>query len=216
MITRNKQFYDVLKKDRYLKTRCNIYTRDAQNTKLKSNSTDLIISSPPYVTSYEYADIHQLTGYWYNYIKDMNKFRKKFIGTFYSNNNDLNTNSKIAKRIIDTMEVKHRKFAREIANYFNSMNNVFAESKRILKNNGRVCFVIGNTTIRGVKIKNAEVFYEMLIKHGFEIEDVILREIPFKYLTPYRDKITGKFGTKNSENSKLVYPEEYIIIAKKL
>ncbi len=175
MIERNEKFYEELKKNGYLRTSCNIFMRDAQKTKLVSNSVDLIISSPPYVTSYEYADIHQLTGYWYNYISDMNKFRKKFIGTFYSNNQDLECNSKIAEKIVNTLSEKHKKFAKEIANYFNTMENVFIESKRILKDNGRVCFVIGNTTIRNVKIKNAEVFYEILTEHGFEIEDVILR-----------------------------------------
>jgi len=45
---------------------------------------DLIISSPPYVTSYEYADLHQLSTLWLQYASDYRDLRKGSIGSMYN------------------------------------------------------------------------------------------------------------------------------------
>jgi DNA modification methylase len=215
MDKKNKEFYDTLCSNKFLNTECMIKLADARNTKIRASSANAIISSPPYVTSYEYADIHQLTGYWFNYISDITSFRKDFIGTFYSNNKNLKAIVPIAKSIVNELELINKKNAGEVANYFNDMMAVSNEMYRILKPNGVVCLVVGNTTMKGVKINTAEAFAQMLELKGFMIEDVIKRKIPFKIIPTIRDEKSGKFTTLKSENKKLVYPEEFIIIARK-
>ncbi len=215
MLKKNADFFKKLTDSNRLKTKCKIKLQDARKTTIKSNSVGAIITSPPYVTSYEYADIHQLTGFWYEYISDLYSFRKNFIGTFYSLNQNLECNSIIAKDIIKQLEKKDIRTAREVANYFRDMQAVAKEMHRILKNGGHTCLVIGNTTFKKVKIKSAEVFAEILTNLGFEIIEVIKRSIPHKLIPTIRDKKTGKFTKKESKGSKLVYPEEYILIAKK-
>jgi DNA modification methylase len=153
MLKRNSDFYERLKEDGTLNTSCKIKLADARKTRLKANSVNAIITSPPYVTSYEYADIHQLTGYWFEYISDMGEFRKKFIGTFYSQNEKLVVRSSIATEIISQLSKKNPRIAREVANYFNSMTAVAKEMNRILAPKGVVCLLVGNTTLRNVKIK---------------------------------------------------------------
>lgn len=44
-------------------------------------SVDLIISSPPYVTSYEYADLHQLSSLWLGFADDYRDLRRGTIGS---------------------------------------------------------------------------------------------------------------------------------------
>ena len=87
--------------------------------------------------------------------------------------------------------------------------------KRILKPNGVVCLVVGNTTMKNVKITSAEAFAEMLSINGFVLEEVIKREIPFKLIPTIRDKKTGKFTSLKNQNKQLVYPKEFIIVARK-
>ncbi|MGE8536622.1 MAG: DNA methyltransferase, partial [Chryseobacterium sp.] len=216
MMKRNEQFYIQLKDSKLLKTKCEIKLKDARKTSIKSNTVGAIITSPPYVTSYEYADIHQLTGYWYEYISDISKFRKDFIGTFYSLNQKIICNSSIAQNIVDELLSKDERTAKEVANYFNDMQQVGKEMHRVLKYNGHVCLVIGNTTFKNVKIKSAEVFLDILTGLGFQTIDVIKRNIPAKLIPTIRDNKTGKFSKLDNKNSKLVYPEEYILIAKKV
>jgi DNA modification methylase len=215
MIKKNKEFYDALKKDNFILTNCEIRLEDARNTTITSNSIGTIITSPPYVTSYEYADIHQLTGFWYDYISDLKGFRKKFIGTFYSLKQETNCISFVAQEIINDLFAKDKRKAKEVANYFNDMYAVIREMHRILKPEGHACLVIGNTTFLDVKIKSAEVFIEFLELSGFNIIEIIKRSIPYKLIPTIRDEKSGKFAKLEQEQSKLVYPEEYIIVAKR-
>lgn len=217
MMNKNEEFYNELQKNKLITTACKIQLKDARHTGIKSNSINAIITSPPYVTSYEYADIHQLSAYWFEYIQDITSFRRKFIGTFYSLNKNLSlTNpSPTAKAIVDELKEIEIKWAREVANYFNDMFLVAKEMYRIATPGGVVCLVIGNTEQKGVKIKSSEVFAEMLYSIGFDIQEVIKRSIPHKLIPTIRDKKTGKFTSLESETSKKVYPNEYIIIARK-
>jgi len=215
MMKKNAEFYVHLEKKGFLDTECEIKLGDAKDTKIKSNSIATIITSPPYVTSYEYADIHQLTAYLFNYTKDIANLRKKFIGTLFSLNQNLKCNSTRAQRIVNKLSKKDNRIAKEVANYFNDMQSVIKEMYRILRDDGRVCVVIGNTTFHDVKIKSTEVFVDLLTLHEFKIVNIIKRSIPHKLIPTIRDKKTGKFARMDSDNNKLVYPDEYIIVAKK-
>jgi len=215
MMAKNHLFYTELEKNNYLDILCEIKLADARETQIRANSIDTIITSPPYVTSYEYADIHQLTAYWYEYISNLSEFRKNFIGTFYSLNQHTNCKSKRAQQIVNDLLKKDDRTAKEVANYFNDMEVVGKEMYRIVKKNGYVCIVIGNTTVKDVKINSAEIFFEILKSAGFKKEDVIKRSIPNKLMPTIRDKNTGRFTKLSNPNSKLVYPDEFIIIVKK-
>jgi DNA modification methylase len=215
MIKKNNDFYYQLKKDNRLQIACEIRLEDARKTSLLSDSVGAIITSPPYVTSYEYADIHQLTAYWYDYITDLQEFRKGFIGSFFSFNQDTEIDSTLGQLAVNELLKKDTRTAREVANYFKDMQVVLSEMHRVLKTGGHVCLVIGNTTFLGIKIKSAEIFAEILKLLGFTFVDIIKRSIPYKLIPTIRDKTTGKFTTLNNKDSQLVYPEEYILIAKK-
>lgn len=215
MIKRNEEFYNQLSNNNFLQTSCEIRLEDARKTSLQSDSVGAIITSPPYVTSYEYADIHQLTAYWYEYITDLQGFRRNFIGTFYSLNQNTDVDSELGQQIVNQLLKKDKRKAKEVANYFNDMQAVAAEMHRVLRLGGHACLVIGNTTFLGVKVKSAEVFAEILESLGFSIINIIKRSIPHKLIPTIRDKKTGKFSKMKNKDSKLVYPEEYILIANK-
>lgn len=215
MLRKNAEFYKELTKLNFLDTECNIYLEDARTTGIDSESVNAVITSPPYVTSYEYADLHQLTGYWFEYVENLLKFRKQFIGTFYSYGEIVENVSSLANETIKKISEKHLRTAKEMSNYFSDMAAVSDEMFRILKVGGKAFIVIGNTTYKNVKINSAEIFEEMLKSTGFEIDEVIKRSIPHKLIPTIRDNVSGKFTTLSNKNSKEVYPEEYIIIAKK-
>ena len=216
MLRGNADFFNLLQKAKCLKTSCNIYCADARKTLIKPNSVSLIVTSPPYVTSYEYADLHQLTALWFQHTKDLSDFRKRFIGTAYHNKKELVLNSEIAEGIKEALVKKDKKTTAGVATYFSEMNQVFKEMKRILKKGGRTCIVIGNTSLKGVKILNAEVFVEQLQNLGFKINDIIKREIPSKNLPSIRDEKTGRFAKATDKQKTFSYPTEYILIMQKI
>lgn len=216
MINNNHTFYNELKKNGNISVNCDIFLEDARHTSIQNESVDVIITSPPYVTSYEYADIHQLTGYWMEYITDIHDFRKRFIGTSYSGNTSLDVHgSNLGQDIVNELAKRSKHIARDVAQYFNDMQEVSREIVRILEHNGQACFVIGNTKIKDVHIKSAEVFYDFLQKAGLHKVAVIKRSIPHKLMPTFRDKSTGRFTKSFNPNCKKVYPNEYVIIMKK-
>ncbi len=216
MIGWNEKFYNELSKKGHLGIPCEIHLEDARHTNITSESIDAIITSPPYVTSYEYADIHQLTAYWMEYISDIHEFRKKFIGSSYSGNMSLEVSgSKQAQKIVNALSKKNQHIARDVAQYFNDMKEVAIEMERLLVPGGKACVVIGNTKIKEVQIKSAEVFFEFLRNAGLHKVDVIKRSIPHKLMPTLRDKNSGRFTKLDNPNCKKVYPNEYIIIMRK-
>ena len=94
------------------------------------------------------------------------------------------------------------------------MEEVLDESHRILKPGGRCCYVIGDTTLKGVDVLNAEVFAESLQYSGFRLDRIIKREIPSKILPQKRDEKTGRFASNDSADTE-AYPVEYIVIGLK-
>ena len=216
MIKGNQLFYDELFKCGYLDVECEILDADARHVPIEDESVNIVITSPPYVTSYEYADIHQLTGYWMEYFSDISTFRKLFIGTSYSGNRSLDiVDSEIGKQIVSILSQADVRLACDVANYFCDMQAVAKEMFRILKKKGYACIVIGNTTLKNVHVRSAEVFYDFLRKAGFKKVDIIKRNIPNKLMPTLRDKVTGKFTTLDNKDCKRVYPDEYIIIVSK-
>lgn len=188
---------------------------DSRNLPCKEETATLVVTSPPYVTSYEYADLHQLPSLWLGYLNELSEFRKKFIGSAYKEDNEkTDMNSSLAEKIV--LRLEKNKKRREVKNYFIDMLESFLEMKRVLKKGGRACVVIGNAEFYGIKILCAEVFQEQFENIGFKTCDIIHKEIRSKMLPSTRDANTGRFTKTINKNSKLVYPTEYILIMEKL
>src|SRR3989344_809103 len=61
MLRGNTRLFEMLSEKGYLKVPSKVICTHARTIPAKDNSVSLIVTSPPYVTSYEYADLHQLT-----------------------------------------------------------------------------------------------------------------------------------------------------------
>lgn len=212
----NETFYRVVTPEvrENLAHYLNIRHGDARKQPVESETVDLVVTSSPYVTSYEYADLHQLSTIWFEFAEDLTEYKKQFIGTACKNSEGKVLKSAIALEIIAKMSQQSPKMAREIEAYFIDMMDVFLESFRILRPGGRCCYVIGNTKLKGVDILNAEVFAEGLQYAGFKLDRIIKREIPLKILPQKRDEKTGRFAHLNNADAE-AYPIEYIIIGLK-
>jgi len=212
----NEDFYNFvpLKVRDNINGYLNIKPTDARYQPVPDNSVDLIVSSSPYVTSYEYADLHQLSTIWLDLAEDLGEYRKEFIGTSYKRYEHKKLQSKLALDVVNNLLEKDPKMAKEVEAFFIDMTEVFRESFRILKHGGRCCYVIGNTKLKGIDILNAEVFAESLQYSGFRLDRIIKREIPSKILPQKRDEKTGRFASNDEANTE-AYPIEYIVVGLK-
>lgn len=180
-----------------------------------SKEFSLIMTSPPYVTSYEYADLHQLSSLWLGYAEDYRTLRNGSIGSLY-NSFDLGQEVKhlnpVGTQVVLSLQNKDKSQARSVAKYYLDMQKVTTKVHRILSPKGWAIFVIGETEYKGVRIENAKHLVESLFHAGFTKVGITKRKISNKILTPYRDAI-GRFSS-DSEN-RHVYAEEFIIVGKK-
>ncbi len=176
---------------------------------------DMIITSPPYVTSYEYADLHQVSSLWLGYASDYRDLRKGSIG---SAQHELDFNREIKRlnttgaQVVFGLFDRDKCIARSTANYFLDMQAVSGLCFALLRRGGLALFVIGNTKYKGVRIDNAAHLAESLLLGGFSTVRVTKRRMSGKILTPYRDTI-GQFS--RSSGGRHVYGEEFILIAAK-
>jgi len=216
MLKGNEDFYNFIpdKVKINLNEYLNIALQDARKQPVDNETVDLIITSSPYVTSYEYADLHQLSDIWLDFTEDLVEYKTRYIGTSHKKYENRNLNSLIAKDIVSQMSLVHKKKAKEIEAFYIDMEEVFHESYRILKKGGRCCYVIGNTKYKGIDVLNAEVFAETLQYSGLILDKIIKREIPSKILPQKRDEKTGRFASNSKANCE-AYPVEYIIIGLK-
>lgn len=139
------------------------------------------------------------------------EFRSKFIGSIQKEDRDIHLHSTLAREAVEKLEDKDKREALGVERYFFEMQQCFEEMHRVLKPRGRAAIVIGDTDLKKVEIKNAEVFMQTMEKIGFQKYHVIKRPIPSKILPLTRDEKTGKFA-RTSQADRLAYPTEFIII----
>lgn len=173
---------------------------------------DMIITSPPYVTSYEYADLHQLSALWLGYAADYRTLRTGSVGTTQHRlnfNREFNGLNQVGLQTVFSLFNHDPSAARSVANYYLDMQRVARRCREFLTRNGIAVFVIGNTEYSGVRIDNAAHLAESLFDAGFRRVRVTKRRISNKMHTPYREA-DGRFTRSGS--AKQIYSEEFILI----
>lgn len=200
-----------------IKTSCHATIKTISVLELKNvqNLADMVITSPPYVTSYEYADLHQLSTLCLGYSTDYKFFRNGSIGSLYgSKKTDVNIDeiNSVGHSIVMRMQAVDKSRAKSIAHYYIDMQLAVKKVKELLRSGGLAVFVIGNTEYRGVKIDNVRHLAKSLLDEDFRNVEIKRRKISNKLLTPYRDE-HGKFSSH--KDCRKVYSEEFIIFAQK-
>lgn len=176
---------------------------DARSIPIESDSIDLIITSPPYLNAIDYIRGHKLSLVWMGHlIKNLRAIRSNNIGTEYSlltiENNEY---SGILSHIGDVSNMKSYGY-NMIIHYLNDMGTAISECRRVLKGQGSAIFVIGNSAIHGIPVKNSEALIRLAINRGFKLESMLSRSIPEskRYLPPPNSDTAGdKMSTRMRE-----------------
>ncbi len=177
------------------------------------SDVDLIVTSPPYVTSYDYAALHQLSLLWLFPMHDYRELRKSMVG----NHNDklesiVSMPDGSAKRTVTNLKAVDRSKANYVAKYFCDMDRAISKCWRVLRDGGMAVFVIGNTAYRGVEIDNAGHLKACMNNVGFKNIKQFTRKTSSKILTPYRDA-RGRFTKRGGHRD--VYAKEYVLVGQR-
>jgi DNA modification methylase len=177
----------------------------------KIQEIDCIITSPPYLVSYDYSDIFRLSTYTLFPQKDYTKFRKEFVGT------PLKRSDPKYPQILDFIQstinsISDSRIRRTVIEYYKDITAYFQNLTHHLKKDGRLIMVVGDTRLREVEIPNAYFLTEIGSRTGWSLEEAYTRDIPIKILPTLRDMYTGRFTNKANGNWAERYSKEYVLV----
>jgi DNA modification methylase len=177
------------------------------------DKVDHIITSPPYLISYEYSDLFRLSIYLFYYQNNYTKFKTSFIGTKLIKSVTGPRNGHVPRpRFLGIDDRDIYGWKKSIVNYYAEMASFILNARKHLKRKGKFILIVGDTTMRSIYIPNAYILSEIARHSGFRLKEKLKREIIGKYLPRYRDKATGKFTGRTDPNNKEVHKEEFILI----
>lgn len=172
---------------------------------------DLIITSPPYINAFDYARTMRLENLWLGYLteSEITKKKKLYVGTENIKkveeieNLEILDESNLLKEYYTKIFKIDEKRALIVKRFFQDMKTNLEEMYKILNKNGYYCIVIGNSTIRDVKVESWKVLRDLALKIGFKVELEFSYIIKNPYLSIPRN---GKGGKITSD---------YILVLKK-
>jgi len=236
MIKRNSLYWDDIAQHGLLPVelidRCHISLEDVRQLSLPDATIDLLVTSPPYATCYEYKELHQLTQLWFERYGILSSNNKKdgWIGSKGISNRTTSvtlstphTGSRVADAALDELATlaegaiaqRVNREVQALYYYFQDMGSAINELARITVPDKRFVLIIGDSYRRGVTIPTSKALCEMALRNGFELERRIVRKIPVRVLVSTRNRKTGRFSS-TAQSDMQVYPEEYVLVFKRL
>ena len=184
---------------------CNVKPEEHIDAKI-----DFVLTSPPYGdsrTTVAYGQFSRLSNQWLG-IENANQIDNILMGGS-KNHKELEFNSKYAQKELDeikSIDIKRYNEVKEfLIDYKNSINNVSSSVRK----KGRIAYVVGNRTVKGVQIPLDLITIELFENNDFSHIETIVREIPNKRM-PKENSPTNKTGVKSKTMS-----NEYIVIMEK-
>lgn len=185
----------------------------------KNKSVDLIVTSPPYGdsrTTVAYGQFSRYSLIWLGLEKEeVYNLDKNLLGGKVSKL-EKNYKSPTFNRILKKIGEIDNKRAEDTLWFVNDLYLTIVEMSRVLKKGGHACIVIGNRTVRRVKVPTSKIIEEIAttLPEGFRFshELTIGRNIPTKN-NPISSKFKLPDGTEVWINT---MSSEDIVILKKL
>jgi len=169
---------------------------DARNLPLADESVDLVITSPPYLNAIDYLRGHKLSLVWMGHrVKDIRTLRSQSIGTERLMRTAVdNEHIQFALKAMGDLKKLPERSKGMLSRYAHDMDFVLAEVSRVLKQTGEAVIVVGNSTIRGVFVKNSRALAYLGKVNGLSLSSTRRRQLleNRRYLPPPGKRISGK------------------------
>ncbi len=197
-------FYKIMKNK---KSKATVYLKDVRKCNF-AEEVNLILTSPPYgdsKTTVAYGQFSRYSALWLG-LKGVLNVDKISLGGIKKKGDVSKLESKNLEETFNKIYERDQERAWELYSYFYDMDISVQRLSKSLKRDGYMIFVIGNRTMRRVKIQTDEILTEIAKKYGFEHEKTIYREIPSKRI-PWENAPENIPGKK----SKTIHSEAIII-----
>ena len=181
-------------------------------------SYDLVITSPPYGDSGTTVAYGQYTSFGSEWINGMNGYHngngngyqidKEGLGKVGEPNDELEDHETLTRTIKDIDRVDPRR-AKEVYYFFNGYFNAVKNVVENLNENGKICLVVGNRTVKGYQIPMDQITASFLDNMGLNFKGILVRDIHNKVM-PLKNSPSNKAGMKSG-----TMMNEYIVVFSK-
>ena len=188
---------------------------NSENKINKNIKYNLVITSPPYGdsrTTVAYGEYSSFGSEWIDNLHDFAKtdynVDKEGLGKVGLLNNEI-TKHKPLLNVIKKIEKIDKKRADEVLYFFNGYYNAIKNIMDNLEKKGKICFVVGNRTVKGYQIPMDQITASFFDSMGLSFENIFVRDILNKVM-PSKNSPSNKVGKKVATMA-----NEYIVIFNK-
>ncbi len=154
---------------RVLRHPAQVFNSDARClANVPDESIDCVITSPPYLNAIDYMRGHRLSLIWFGFSMDeTSTVRSRTVGAERAGNGHLDIARYVNEQEGNKLDNRQRGW---VQRYLLDANEIVASLSRVTRSsNAKVVMVIGNSTIRGVRVDNAGIYAEALRGSGFQV-----------------------------------------------
>ncbi|MGH3085711.1 MAG: hypothetical protein ACRDSJ_00150 [Rubrobacteraceae bacterium] len=187
-----------------------MYRGDARKlTEVNTAFADAVITSPPYLNAIDYMRGHRMSLVWLGYrIGDLRAIRSDSIGSERAPHPEADlTLAELLASSLGSLDSLPRNVRRMIDRYVLDLIGTISELHRVLRPGGKAILVIGNSTLRGVFVRNAKAVAAIAERVGFELVRETERELPpsRRYLPPPKGSGDSFFEKRMRTETVLTY-----------
>ncbi|MCY4058877.1 MAG: hypothetical protein OXG44_12825 [Gammaproteobacteria bacterium] len=164
-----------------------VHEGDARNLDLPDSSIDLVITSPPYLNAIDYLRCSKFSLVWMGYsIGELRRLRSTTVGT------EVGLAARDhpgVQRCLSALRLQPKLPARQeaiLARYVYDIQRTVREVSRVLDSGGTAVYVVGENTLRGTFVPNAQIVETVAVAAGLRRIAHRSRELPAsrRYLPP--------------------------------
>lgn len=123
---------------------------------LRPNSIDVVITSPPYLNAIDYLRGHRLALVWLGYtLREIRMLRSRTIGAECGTSTSEHDDKLLANA--GHLEKLPTRELGMVRHYAQDVRAFLRELKRVVKKDGRVVLVVGNSCLKGISVSNADI-----------------------------------------------------------
>lgn len=154
---------------------------DARNMdKLENDEVDAVITSPPYLNAIDYLRGHKLSLIWMGYsASKIREIRSGNIGAERGpDTKELADEIQMVVSGLGALDELPPRYRGMIDRYAIDLYALLKEVARVLKVSGQATFVVGNSCLRGVFVRNSGAVAKAAEIHGLNLLEESERELP--------------------------------------
>ena len=167
---------------------------DARQLEISDESVDMVITSPPYLNAIDYLRGHRLSLVWLGHrLSELRGIRSGSVGAERSPDAHQGGVEEIVGAMGRIGDLPSR-VEGMVRRYAHDVNCIVKEVSRVLKPGGFATFVVGNSRLKNVFVKNSAAICTSATLNGLEIRGKFERELPRRqrYLPITDDGTLGK------------------------